>query len=123
MATGNTLYIKNSIVGVTLSMTVSGNGWNCCDAPTPYEHLIDGLAPNSTQSFRFGRKDGHGCNGEQGYFVLGVEGNSSTIGTIGLNMDSDGNIGVTQPVPTGNHFACTVGPTGDGTYTAVFTSV
>ena len=123
MATANTLYVKNTIVGVTLSITVDGNGWNCCDAPNPNDHVIDGLAPNATKSFGYCRKDGHGCNGEQGYFVLDLEGNSTNIGSIGLNMDSDGNIGITQPIPAGNKFACTVGQNEDSTYTAVLSSV
>jgi hypothetical protein len=110
MATGNTLHILNHF-DYPVTIYVSDNNFNCCDAPLQNQP-VGHVAPNGSVSLAYRRKDGHGCNGEQGQFELAI--NISML--VDLNFDSDG--GMANPSSTSG-CAAAVSQNGDGTYTLI----
>jgi hypothetical protein len=93
MADGNNLHILNNFpFGITI--TVAQDSWNCCDNPNPGQ-MIGFVEPGNSIDLFYCRKDGHGCDGEQGNFALLI--NASM--RVSLNFDSHGNMA--PPSPTG----------------------
>lgn len=121
MPTERTLHIINEYPEQTLSFTVSSSGWNCCDFPVPGD-TIDGVDYNTSKPLRYARKGGHGCDGEQGKFVLLVTGNGKMLGQQGLEMDAEGDLQLTANSATGAQFQSLLSqPNPDGSYSwAVF---
>jgi hypothetical protein len=89
MADSGTLTIINAIPGTNLQITCDNANFNCCDQPVPGA-VIGNLKPNTTISYTCLRKDGHGCNGCQGVWVLDVLGNSLSLGSQPFQIDGNG---------------------------------
>ena len=109
MATGNTLHILNHFSD-PITVYISWSNWNCCDAPLQGQAVAH-IAPNQSADVAYCRKDGHGCNGEQGTFQLDMNINMH----VALNFDSDG--GMAAPVPSG--CAAAMSKDGDSSYTLI----
>ena len=92
MANPGTLHIKNGFTK-PITIFVSLDGWNCCDAPLPGQN-VGYLEVNGTQDLPYLRKDGHSCDGKQGNFSLLI---NSTM-RVDLNFDSGGNMADPNPV-------------------------
>ncbi len=69
---------------------ITNNTWNCCDNPVPGQ-VVGYIAATQAQNLMICRKDGHGCNDNQGYCQLGLV-NAYGLLTINLNFDADGNL-------------------------------
>jgi hypothetical protein len=121
MADTGTVQIVNQIAASKLSLTVL-NTDPCCSQPQTGGHLISDLAYGQAGQFSFCRSSWEGCDGKQGYFWVSVINNGVSLGEIGFNMDSHGNLGITFPVPPGNKFNCTLGGSSLGVPTCVFYS-
>ena len=93
MAASNTLHIRNHFT-FPITVSVRLDGWNCCDEPTPGQ-MVGYIQPMASVDLAFCRKDGHGCNGRQGEFILSI---NATM-AVALNFDSDG--GMAPPAPNG----------------------
>jgi hypothetical protein len=93
MPTPNMLNVLHLLPNQTLGMITDSSNWNCCDNPNPGDSVISNLQYNSPQTFMFCRKGGHGCDGNQGVFVLDITG-SGSLGQVGFSIDGDGNIGL-----------------------------
>lgn len=87
MATGNTLTILNQF-SYPITIYVSQSNWNCCDNPLQGQQ-VGYVAPGASVQLPYCRKDGHGCDGEQGYFQLDI----NVTMTVALNFDSNGAMG------------------------------
>jgi hypothetical protein len=109
MATGNTLHILNHF-SYPVTIYVSDSNWNCCDAPLQNQQ-VGYVQPQGSVALPYCRKDGHGCNGEQGVFQLDI----NVSMTVGLNFDSDG--GMASPVSSG--CAAALSQNADGTYSLI----
>jgi hypothetical protein len=84
------LQIANDLT-VPVSMVITPGGCTCCDAPLAATSL-GVLEPAGTHNLSYVRTDGHGCDGEQGYFQLAIVGTAGTL-LVALNFDSDANMG------------------------------
>jgi hypothetical protein len=98
MSQSNTL-ITASTIGVQSFMVITSNYSNCCDAP----QRGDIVGYNQSNSFTYVRTDGHGCDGRQGQFEVGVFFVKPLGGQqffrIQLDFDSDGNIELSNTTP------------------------
>lgn len=74
-----------------VSVSVTPGGCTCCDSPAP-SAAFGLLAPNATINVGYERTQGHGCDGQQGYFQLVMVGATGTL-LVALNFDSESNIG------------------------------
>ncbi|HEX8641276.1 MAG TPA: hypothetical protein VF704_08975 [Allosphingosinicella sp.] len=86
MPTGNTLHIRNQLPE-PITVYVSPNGWNCCDAPAQNQ-AVAYIQPSANADLAYSRTGGHGCDGNQGQFQLAC--NISML--VNLNFDADGNM-------------------------------
>ena len=101
MAQGNTLITANQI-GVQAVMFITSSNWNCCDAP----QRGDFVGSNVSNQFNYVRTDGHGCDGRQGQFEVGIFFVKPLSGQqffrVQLDFDADGNIELTNTSPNPN---------------------
>ena len=109
MATGNTLHVLNHF-NYAITVYVSPNNWNCCDWPLEGQ-AVGHIQPGASADVAYCRKDGHGCNGEQGQFQLDI----NITMSVALNFDADG--GMASPVASGCSAA--MSQNSDGTYTLI----
>ena len=110
MANGNTLHIVNYF-GEPIDAVITNNNWNCCDNPSQGQ-TIGLIQPDQQVELFFCRKDGHGCNGQQGVFQIGL--NSNML--VNLNFDSGGNMG---GISTSGGFGAYMAQDPDGTYSLI----
>jgi len=71
-----------------MSYTVMSDGWNCNDAPL--RGVAVDASPNSEVELKILRKDGHGCNGEQGIFMLQMSMPTYKAVPLPISYTSDG---------------------------------
>lgn len=110
MADGNTLHIINHF-DFPITVYVSANEWNCCDAPQQNQP-VGYVEAGGQVDLGYCRKDGHGCDGRQGQFQLAMNINR----TVDLNFDSGGGMS-----PPGATSGCQVAlsSNADGTFTLI----
>lgn len=98
MAQRNTLIIQN-LIGVQAGMFITSSNWNCCDAP----QRGDFVGSNLSNRFDYVRTDGHGCDGRQGQFEVGIFFVKPLAGEqffrVQLDFDGDGNIELSNTSP------------------------
>ena len=101
MAQGNTLITFN-LIGVQAAMFITSSNWNCCDAP----QRGDFVGSNDVNRFNYVRTDGHGCDGLQGQFEVGIFFVKPLSGQqffrVQLDFNADGNIELTNTSPNPN---------------------
>lgn len=110
MADQNTLHIVNYF-NTDVDVSVTGDNWNCCDAPKP-GFVVGDIPSGGTASMVYCRTDGHGCNGRQGQFQFAFNSNK----LLNMDFDSGGSIEISNP-PSG--FAAYLCSDSDGTFTLV----
>ena len=71
-----------------MDYTILSDGWNCNDAPLRGESL--GAGPNNHVDLKILRKDGHGCNGEQGIFLIKMTIPTYEATPLPISYSSDG---------------------------------
>jgi len=104
--TSNTLHIVNHF-SEGVSVYVTGNSWNCCDAPQP--NIPVGYVPQGgSVDLSYVKTSGHGCDGRQGEFELSF----NVTKLVDLNFDS--NADMAAPVATGCNAA--MSRDSDGSY-------
>ncbi len=109
MSQGNVLHIVNHF-DVPITVYVSDQNFNCCDAPLPSTPV--GVVPvDQSCDLTYARKDGHGCDGRQGQFQLAI----NIKMTVDLNFDSSGVMA--PPSPVGCRAALSQNP--DNTFTLI----
>lgn len=110
MSTAKTLNIINYF-GSDVDAGITSNNFNCCDRPKPGDSL-GRIGANHGVSFVYQRTDGHGCNGEQGYFQIAFDSDY----LVDMNFDSDGDI---QIGGTTNNMSAFLLGDADGNYTMI----
>ena len=71
-----------------MNYTVMSDGWNCNDAPL--RGVSISADPNAEVALKILRKDGHGCNGEQGVFLLQMPMPTYKAVPLPISYTSDG---------------------------------
>ena len=90
MPDGRVLHIVNDVPEHKMSATVVNEPY-CCDNPAQSE-TVSGIAFGTHGDLYYCKRGGHGCDGHQGSFRLQCMIDSTVIGEIDLNFDSDGNM-------------------------------
>jgi hypothetical protein len=106
MSTGFDFITKNDSPYVMLLYVDKDNN-NCLDTdfitPNPFLGQTFTIDPNQTLTAHLFRKDGHGCNGEQGVFearpAFVINNGTQTGQYQQFSFDSDGGIGPVGPPP------------------------